>query len=101
MPTQEHLSTHAKPKYVEEYFSIPEAAELLRSSPNSVAMWLSQGRLLRVKAGRRTLIARSEIEEFMQRSTALAETEEAKQRRRELAEKRRRSLIAEAVRGRR
>jgi excisionase family DNA binding protein len=98
MPTQEHLSIQLpKRSEPEEYLSIPEAAQYMRSSPNSVAMWLTQGRLIRTKVGRRTLITRSEIEEFMQRSTALAEIEEAKQHRRELAERRRRSLVAEAA----
>lgn len=42
-----------------------EAAELLRVSPYTISAWLSQGRLRRVKAGGRTLIARAELEAFL------------------------------------
>jgi len=52
---------------VETYHSIQEAAEVMRCSPNTVAQWLSQGRLRRTKAGTRTLIARSDIDEFLRR----------------------------------
>ncbi len=37
-----------------------EAAELLRVSPWTVSAWLSQGKLRRVKAGGRTLIAKAD-----------------------------------------
>ncbi len=46
-----------------------EAAELLRVSHWTVSAWLSQGKLKRVKAGGRTLIAKSELEAFLARST--------------------------------
>jgi excisionase family DNA binding protein len=45
-----------------------EAAQLLRVSHWTVSAWLSQGKLKRVKAGGRTLIAMAEIEAFLQRS---------------------------------
>jgi excisionase family DNA binding protein len=42
--------------------TIPEAAEYLRCSRQRVDDLLSQGRLTRIKEGRRTLVARAEIE---------------------------------------
>lgn len=42
-----------------------EAAELLRVSPWTVSAWLSQGKLPRVKAGGRTLIAKTDLEAFL------------------------------------
>jgi excisionase family DNA binding protein len=44
-----------------------EAAELLRVSPWTVAAWLSQGKLPRIKAGGRTLISKADIETFLRR----------------------------------
>jgi excisionase family DNA binding protein len=46
-----------------------EAAELLRVSPWTISAWLSQGKLKRVKAGGRTLIAKAELQGFILRST--------------------------------
>jgi len=46
-----------------------EAAELLRVSHWTISAWLSQGKLKRVKAGGRTLIARTELEAFLTRSS--------------------------------
>jgi excisionase family DNA binding protein len=46
-----------------------EAAELLRVSPWTVSAWLSQGKLRRVKAGGRTLIAKADLEAFVRRSS--------------------------------
>jgi excisionase family DNA binding protein len=48
-----------------------EAAELLRVSHWTVSAWLSQGKLKRVKAGGRTLIAKTDLESFLTRSSAL------------------------------
>jgi excisionase family DNA binding protein len=45
-----------------------EAAELVRVSPWTVSAWLSQGKLRRVKAGGRTLIAKADLEAFLQRN---------------------------------
>jgi excisionase family DNA binding protein len=42
-----------------------EAAELMRVSPWTVSAWLSQGRLPRIKAGGRTLIAKADLEAFL------------------------------------
>jgi excisionase family DNA binding protein len=49
--------------------STREAAELLRVSPWTVSAWLSQGKLPRVKAGGRTLIAKADLEAFVRRSS--------------------------------
>jgi excisionase family DNA binding protein len=46
-----------------------EAAELLRVSHWTVSAWLSQGKLRRVKAGGRTLIAKADLEAFVRRSS--------------------------------
>jgi excisionase family DNA binding protein len=42
-----------------------EAAELLRVSHWTISAWLSQGKLKRVKAGGRTLIAKADLEAFV------------------------------------
>ncbi|HEY5055875.1 MAG TPA: helix-turn-helix domain-containing protein [Acidobacteriaceae bacterium] len=46
--------------------SVPEAAELLRVSEACIRAWLSKGRLPRVKAGRRTLVARASLVALLQ-----------------------------------
>jgi excisionase family DNA binding protein len=46
-----------------------EAAALLRVSHWTVSAWLSQGKLRRVKAGGRTLIAKSDLEAFLRESS--------------------------------
>ena len=46
--------------------SVPEAAELLRVSEACIRAWLSRGRLPRIKAGRRTLIARESLLALLQ-----------------------------------
>jgi excisionase family DNA binding protein len=46
-----------------------EAAELVRVSPWTISAWLSQGKLRRVKAGGRTLIAKADLESFVRRSS--------------------------------
>jgi excisionase family DNA binding protein len=42
-----------------------EAAELLRVSHWTISAWLSKGKLKRVKAGGRTLIAKADLEAFL------------------------------------
>ena len=49
-------------------FTVSEVSELLRLSPNTLQNWLSQGRLKRVKIGRRTFISRREVEELLSRA---------------------------------
>jgi len=48
--------------------TVSEASELLRLSPNTLQNWLSQGRLKRVKIGRRTFISRKEVEALLSRA---------------------------------
>ena len=48
-----------------ELVTTKEAAELLRVSHFTISAWLSQGKLRRVKAGGRTLIAKSDLEAFL------------------------------------
>ncbi len=43
-----------------------EAADLLRVSHWTISAWLSQGKLRRVKVGRRTLIPKSDLEKILQ-----------------------------------
>ena len=47
------------------YMTIPEAADYLRCSRQRVDDLLSQGRLTRVKEGRRTLVSRAEIATYL------------------------------------
>lgn len=56
-----------------------EAAELLRASPWTVSAWLSQGKLPRVKAGGRTLVAKADLEAFVRRSSCAENTAQAGQ----------------------
>lgn len=48
-----------------ELLTVREAAEFLRCSRQRVDNLLSQGRLPRVKEGRRTLVARAELERYL------------------------------------
>lgn len=48
--------------------TVSEVSELLRLSPNTLQNWLSQGRLKRVKIGRRTFISRKEVEGLLSKA---------------------------------
>jgi excisionase family DNA binding protein len=61
----ERLDAHASTPEVSPYLTIPEAADYLRCSRQRVDDLLSSGRLTRVKEGRRTLVARGEIETYL------------------------------------
>ena len=50
---------------VGDLLTTKEAAELVRVSHWTVSAWLSQGKLRRVKAGGRTLIAKADLEAFL------------------------------------
>jgi excisionase family DNA binding protein len=50
---------------VGDLLTTKEAAELLRVSPWTISAWLSQGKLRRIKAGGRTLIAKADLEAFL------------------------------------
>ena len=45
--------------------TIPEAAKALRLSKNTLNNWLSQGKLKRVKIGRKTFISRQEVNQLL------------------------------------
>ena len=45
-----------------------EAAELLHVSPWTISAWLTQGKLRRIKAGSRTLLAKSDLEDFLRKT---------------------------------
>lgn len=61
---------------VGELVNTKEAAELLRVSHWTISAWLSQGKLRRVKAGGRTLIAKSDLEAFLRRTDQNESTQE-------------------------
>jgi excisionase family DNA binding protein len=52
-----------------DFLTTKETADLLKVSHWTVSAWLSQGKLKRVKAGGRTLIARSDLDDFLTRSS--------------------------------
>jgi excisionase family DNA binding protein len=52
-----------------DFVTTKEAAELVRVSPWTISAWLSQGKLARVKAGGRTLIAKADLEAFLARGS--------------------------------
>ncbi len=43
-----------------------EAADTLRLSKNTLNNWLSQGKLKRVKIGRRTFVARQQVNQLLE-----------------------------------
>lgn len=53
---------------LQDLVTVEEAAQLLRVSTSAVRAWLSKGRLHRVKAGRRTLVAKSDLVAFLKAS---------------------------------
>lgn len=56
---------------LEKLYSVEEAAQKLGGlSPWTIQSWLSQGRLRRTKVGRRTMIAESELERFIEASNS-------------------------------
>ena len=60
------LLGHRAPDRASDYVTVPEAAALLRcSSRKRVDDLLSQGKLTRIKDGRRTLIARTEVDRYL------------------------------------
>lgn len=46
------------------YLTVKEAAEILRVTPRTVRNWIRDKRLPVVRAGRRVLIAREEVDRF-------------------------------------
>lgn len=51
------------------YYSVNETAEYLTVHPRTVHKWLADGKLERVKAGRRVLIPKESIDAFIEAST--------------------------------
>ena len=52
-------------KTLHPLMTVQEASERLRLTKNTLNNWLSQGRIKRVKIGRRTFVAREEIDELL------------------------------------
>ena len=55
------------------YLTIPEAAERLGVSPNTIQSWIWRGLIRSTKAGARTLISEDEIVRFLVASTSQGE----------------------------
>lgn len=56
--------------------SIPEAAAAVRVSVPCIRAWLSKGRLPRIKAGRRTLVAKASLLALLQVTQAVQGSDE-------------------------
>jgi excisionase family DNA binding protein len=52
--------------FMDELFSIKEAANKLRISPLTLRDWIYQGKLTPVKLGRRVLLTQEELERFVE-----------------------------------
>jgi excisionase family DNA binding protein len=48
--------------------TLAEGSEILRLSPNTLNNWLSQGKIRRVKIGRKTFLDRAEIESMLNKA---------------------------------
>lgn len=53
----------------EQYWTTRDVAERLHCTVDCVKKWLAQGRIERTKAGSRTLISESALQDFLARST--------------------------------
>jgi len=51
---------------METLHSVEEAAELLRVKPVTIRAWITQGRLMPVRLGRRVLLTEREIQRFIE-----------------------------------
>ena len=60
-------------KTLHPLMTVQEASERLRLTKNTLNNWLSQGRIKRVKIGRRTFVARKEIEEILRNALQLVD----------------------------
>jgi len=49
----------------DEWFTLPQIAEMLEVNPSTVRHWVSIGRLSAEKRGRRWLVARQDLDEIM------------------------------------
>ena len=48
--------------------TVAEASKILRVSPNTLNNWMSQGKIRRVKIGRKTFLDRAEIERILNKA---------------------------------
>ena len=48
--------------------TVAEASKILRVSPNTLNNWMSQGKIRRVKMGRKTFLDRAEIESMLNKA---------------------------------
>jgi excisionase family DNA binding protein len=55
-------------KMVIQLFTVPESAEVLRVKTVTMRQWIAQGRLQVVRLGRRVLVEREVLEQFVARS---------------------------------
>ena len=60
-------------KTLHPLMTVQEASERLRLTKNTLNNWLSQGRIKRVKIGRRTFVARQEVEDILRNALQLAD----------------------------
>ena len=67
------VSNYGDRKTLHPLMTVQEASERLRLTKNTLNNWLSQGRIKRVKIGRRTFVARKEIEEILRNALQLAD----------------------------
>lgn len=51
------------------YYTVKEAADLLRVHPRTVYKWFDSGKLERIKAGGRVLVSTASIDAFIEAST--------------------------------
>jgi len=54
----------------EEWYLLDEVARRCRAPLSSVRHWVRTGKLASIRPGRRRLVARSELERFLQRHSA-------------------------------
>ena len=51
---------------MERLHSVEEAAELLRVKPVTIRAWITQGRIMPVRLGRRVLLTERELQRFIE-----------------------------------
>ena len=54
---------------IEQYWTTRQVAERLHASVHTVKKWLSCGSLRKTKAGDKTLVSETHLQEFLRRST--------------------------------
>jgi excisionase family DNA binding protein len=61
------------PITTEQYWTTKQVAERLHCSVDTVKHWLILGKLRKTKAGAKTLVTETHLQEFLRRSTEQAE----------------------------